>query len=191
MWITLGISFGFGCIYLILVQLFPMKVVPWSILLGGITLIVFGILVLFLATHNLVLRILVAIVFFILAGLCFFTLFSKERRQSVYICARIIKIATEVLKSNYMILILIPVFVFFLFCLLVLVGFQILAGWSAGELTFHPEYPFHGIHGFFPNLMTILILIEFYWGLNILKHAINFIVSGYAVLWYRHYEREI
>ena len=94
------------------------------------------------------------------------------------------------LKTNYFMLIIIPVFVFFLFCLLVLVGFEILAAWSAGDLTFHSDYPFYGIHGFFPNFMTILIMIQFYWGLNILKHAINFIVSGYAVLWYRYYESD-
>ena len=44
MWMTLGVSVGFGIIYLILLQCFPTMVVPWTIFLGGVTFFLLGIL---------------------------------------------------------------------------------------------------------------------------------------------------
>ena len=89
MWITLGISFGLGCLYLLLVQFFPTKVVPWTILLGGITFIVLAILVIFVATHSLLVRIIVGLVLLLLAVLCLYSIINQERRKSIYICSRI------------------------------------------------------------------------------------------------------
>lgn len=126
-----------------------------------------------------------------LAALCAYTIWSDDRRKQVFVCARMIKLATEVLQSNYLLLLYIPLFVFLLFCLLVLVAFEILAAWSMGQLVFYPEYPFYGVHGFFSNFLTILIFFQFYWGLFFLKQALNFILSGYAVLWYCYYEEDI
>ena len=85
-----------------------------------------------------------------------------------------VKIAADVLESNYLVALFIPLFIFLTFCLIVLVAFEILAAWSIGTLTFYPEYPFHGVSGFFSNFLTILIFFEFYWGMFFLKQACTF-----------------
>ena len=132
MWITLGISFALGCIYFAVVQFFPMKAVPWIILIGGVTFFILGIFMIFVASHSILLRIISGLVFMLLAVLCLYTIYDPERRKALYICARMMNIAAEIVESNWAMLLIIPVFVLFLFGFLVLIGFQILAAWSVG-----------------------------------------------------------
>ena len=124
-----------------------------------------------LATGSIWFRILIGLIMVALACLCFYTLWSDDRRKEVFICGRMIKIAAEVLESNYWLVLWIPLFIVLIVVLLILVGFEILAAWSVGSLTFYPEYPFYGVSGFFSNILTILIFFEFYWGMSFLKQA--------------------
>ena len=132
MWITLGISCLLGIIYFAVVQFFPVKAVPWMILIGGITFFLLGIFMIFLASHSVLLRIISGIVLITLAILCLYTIWAPERRKALYICSRMMAISAEIVETNWAMLLVIPVFVLFLFGLLVLVGFEILAAWSVG-----------------------------------------------------------
>jgi hypothetical protein len=48
MWNSFWISALFSILYVVLIQFFPLKAVPWIILLGGVASVIFGILVLIL-----------------------------------------------------------------------------------------------------------------------------------------------
>ena len=71
-----------------------------------------------------------------------------------------------------------------MFGLIVLIGFELLAVWSVSELKFDPNKPFYETTGFGSHFLSLLIFIEFYWGMSFLKESFNFCVSGYAAHWY-------
>jgi hypothetical protein len=53
----------------------------------------------------------------------------------------------------------VPLFVGFLFILLVLCGFEILAAWSFSNFVFQENYPFYELKGFGSTVLHVLIFI--------------------------------
>ena len=57
--------------------------------------------------------------------------------------------------------------------------------WTHGDVTFEPEqYLYHEVKGAWPNILSILWVIQAIWGLTFIKESFNFCVSGTAVGWY-------
>lgn len=68
-------------IFVALLQFFPLKVVPWTILIGGLFSMIFGLVVMILSSGNIILRILFFIISVGLAAACAFTLFNPKRMK--------------------------------------------------------------------------------------------------------------
>ncbi len=79
--------------------------------------------------------------------------------------------ATEVFKENFLLILYVPIFWVFFIGLVALIGFEVLAFKSIGDLVFEPEDPYLTTNGFLGNLLAALAFIEFYWGVFFLKEA--------------------
>jgi len=68
---------------------------------------------------------------------------------------------------------LIPIFIALSIGLIALCWFQLLSYWSHSNLQFHQHDVYYQPEGIFANIMQVLDLIEFIWGLCFLKEACN------------------
>lgn len=68
-------------IFVVLLQIFPMKVVPWTIAIGGIFSLVFGLVIIIVSTGSILIRILFILVFMGIAAACGYTLFNPKRMR--------------------------------------------------------------------------------------------------------------
>jgi len=68
---------------------------------------------------------------------------------------------------------LIFIFIAFFFVFLILIAFQLLAAWSCATMVKAdaPEYPFYTVKGLGSNILMVLIVIEFIWGMSCLKES--------------------
>ena len=169
MWNSLWITLIFGIIYLVLIQYFPKKVIPWAIGIGGLFFVILGILVMTVAEGFILIRLIFGFFFIFLGILCCYSLWNSEYRKAIILCGRLIECSTEILNENRKLLIFIPVFIFLLTGLIFLTAFQILGVWSVGELHFDPSYPFYELKGFGSGFLSFLIFVEFFWGMSFLK----------------------
>ncbi len=76
-WRSFWVSTLFALIFVGIVQFFPLKVVPWTIVIGGAFSILFGLLIMIMSTGNILLRLVFLFVALGLAGGCIFTLFKE------------------------------------------------------------------------------------------------------------------
>lgn len=137
-----------------LIQYQPYKVVPWSILLGGIFSLAFSIMVLFFPGY-IVVRIILCVLFLGLGIISLRALIVKDRRDSVSICARFVHAST---LTNYnrtktdtvsvscesvfklwkpFLFIIVNVMIYVIFFIIVVL--EVLAAWSYGTLVFVPN----------------------------------------------------
>jgi len=87
MWRSFWLSSVIAIIFVALVQFFPLKVVPWTILIGGLASVVFALLIMLLSTGSIFIRILFFIVIMGIAAGCAYTLFVKERMVEIFVYA--------------------------------------------------------------------------------------------------------
>jgi hypothetical protein len=174
MWRSFYISSVLSIIFVVLLQFFAKKVVPWTIVIGGLFSLLFGILIMLFSSGSMVLRVVFVLVAIGITAGCAYTLFGSKRVSEVFVCAQLMEVSTIVVKENLLTLVYIPLFIGFLFILLVLVGFEVLAAWSFSTFVFQEDYPFYNLKGFGNHLLQFLIFIEFLWGLCFLKEAGTF-----------------
>lgn len=129
-------------------------------------------------------KILGGLVFLLMGALALWSVIKSEYRQEIFVCGRLFQVAAQIIKENYWLLGLILVWLFLECCLIALISFQMLSAWSIGPLIFDPESPFLRVSAFISNFLSFFIFVEFIWGLAFLKEAFNFVVGGYATLWY-------
>lgn len=113
-------------------------------------------------------KLIIFIVLMALGVAVILSLVQPARREPIFIMARLIQASTtthadrnnretigltELLKEFVLILVFMALFG----CLIVLVGFEILAVWSCGTLNYDPAYPFFSVTGFGSNFLTVLI----------------------------------
>lgn len=98
MWRSFYISSIFAIIFVALLQFFPVKVVPWTILIGGAFSLIFGVLVMLLSTGNMFFRILFLIAAALIAAGCGYTLFKPERMREIFVYCRLMEVSTTILK---------------------------------------------------------------------------------------------
>lgn len=118
------------------------------------------------------------------------TVFNADRRESIYICARLMHAASiieydksytnlaefflggmkRLLRPALLVLVFMALFGVFL----VLIAFQVLSAWSCAKLVFSPDYPFYEVESFGSALLMFLIFVEFVWGLSFLKEACKY-----------------
>jgi len=77
LWRSFGVSAVLAIIFVALLQFFPTKVVPWTIVIGGAFSLIFGIFVMLLSTGNIILRVIFLVVSIGLTAGCVFTLFKE------------------------------------------------------------------------------------------------------------------
>lgn len=169
MWRSFYISSILSIIFVALVQFFAKKTVPWTMVVGGVFALLFGLLTMVFSTGSILLRILFFIVCVGITAGCAYTLFNPKRVKEVFVCAQLMEVSTIVLRENLLTLVYVPLFIGFLFILLVLAGFEVLAAWSFSTFVFQENYPFYDLKGFGNNLLQFLIFVEFIWGLCFLK----------------------
>lgn len=76
MWRSFYISGIFAMVFVVLLHFFPLKVVPWTIAIGGIFSFVFGLVIMILSTGSIFLRLIFFILLVGLALACGYTLYS-------------------------------------------------------------------------------------------------------------------
>jgi hypothetical protein len=74
LWRSFLVSSIFAIIFVLLLQFFPLKVIPWTILIGGILSLIFGFTVMLISSGSILVRILYFIMTIGLAAACGFTL---------------------------------------------------------------------------------------------------------------------
>ena len=57
------------------------------------------------------------------------------------------------------------------FVFLVLTAFEMLSAWSAAGLYFNETYPFYEVKGLGSNILMLLIVFQFIWGMSFLKES--------------------
>lgn len=174
----------FGIILIILLQFATRKLVHWIFILGGLTFVALGIVVMIVPDGFILFKILGGLVFLLMGALALWSVIKSEYRQEIFVCGRLFQVAAQIIKENYWLLGLILVWLFLECCLIALISFQMLSAWSIGPLIFDPESPFLRVSAFISNFLSFFIFVEFIWGLAFLKEAFNFVVGGYATLWY-------
>ena len=63
------------------------------------------------------------------------------------------------------------VFIACFFVFLILTTFEMLSAWSAAGVYFNEDYPFYEVKGVGSNILMILIVFQFIWGMSFLKEA--------------------
>ncbi len=81
MWRSFYISSIFAIAFVALVQFFANKVVPWTIVIGGIFSLIFGVLVMLISTGSILIRVLFFIVAAAIAAGCAYTLLNPNRMK--------------------------------------------------------------------------------------------------------------
>lgn len=183
-WMSLWISIVFGIALILLIQFFPRLVVHWMFILGSLTFIALGIVVVIVPDGFLLLKIVAGIVLIFMGALVAASYVKPEFRKEIFICGRLFEIAAQIVWSYPLILVYIFVWWVFQCGLIALTAFELLSVWSIGPLRFNPESSFYEVGSFISNLLSFLIFVQFIWGLSFLKEAFNFCVGGFATLWY-------
>lgn len=81
LWRSFLVSSILAIVFVLLVQFFPLKVVPWTILIGGVLSLIFGFSVMLISSGNILVRILYFLITVGLAVACGFTLLKQERMR--------------------------------------------------------------------------------------------------------------
>jgi len=89
MWRSFFFSSVIAIIFVALVQIYAIKVIPWTIVIGGFFAVLFGLLVMLLSTGNILIRILFFLLNVGLAVGCAYTLFKPERMREIFVYARL------------------------------------------------------------------------------------------------------
>lgn len=76
-----------------------------------------------MTSGNFLLRIFVFILAIGLSVACGIILTDDKKMKQIFVCAKLIKISTQVLKENSLTIAYVPIFLVLLFIMLVLVGF--------------------------------------------------------------------
>ncbi len=76
-----------------------------------------------MASGNFLLRIFVFIIAIGLSVACGLILTNDKKMKQIFVCARLIKISTQVLKENLLTIAYVPIFFVLLLIMLLLVGF--------------------------------------------------------------------
>ena len=134
-----------------------------------------------------VVKLLLFIFFVGLGVISFITIFDADRRESIYICSRLMHAASileyektetrlpefflEGMKKLLRPALLVLAFMACFTAFLVLILFQILSAWSCAKLVFVSDYPFYQVQGFGSSFLMFLIFVEFIWGMSFLKEA--------------------
>jgi hypothetical protein len=79
MWRSFYISSIISIAFVALVQFFAKKVVPWTMVIGGVFSLIFGLLIMIFSTGNILLRVLFFIVCVGITAGCAFTLLNPKR----------------------------------------------------------------------------------------------------------------
>ena len=90
LWRSFIVSAILAIIFVAMVQFFPTKVVPWTIVIGGIFSLIFGFLVMLMSTGNIIIRLIFLIISIGFAVACGLTLFKEERMREIFVYARLI-----------------------------------------------------------------------------------------------------
>lgn len=197
---SLWVSAIIGPVLFLLAHFFPYKIVPWTILLGGIFSIIFGILIFVIHSGYLIGKILLCAFFVFLGIISLRTLATQERRDAVVVCTRLVHasalthkdqnetqplgLSCENIKTvgKPFLLIVCYILVYFLFFYICIR--EGLAAFSVGHLSFRPAQLFMAVSGFGSTFLFILIMVQLIWGAFFIKESYNFIVGSHAVYWY-------
>lgn len=88
-WRSFVVSAVLAIIFVALVQFFPTKMVPWTIVIGGLFSLIFGFLVMLMTTGNIIIRVIFLVIAIGIAAGCGFTLFKEERMREIFVYARL------------------------------------------------------------------------------------------------------
>jgi hypothetical protein len=171
--LSLALAFILGLIYTLISQLAPDVTHTWTIALAGISLIASGILL--LVRHQSdryqTAKIIIAVLS-IIVGLVFlpaFYFFKSQLRISAIFLAQ----STRFFCDNLSFMAYIPLFLIFAAFLLALNTFELLSFWSIPTPQFDTNKAFYLIKGTGYIYMSVLVAIQFYWGLSFLKEFCN------------------
>ena len=79
MWRSFYISSVLSIIFVALLQFFAKKVVPWTIVIGGLFSLLFGLLIMLFSSGSMVLRVIFVLVAIGITAGCAYTLFRSKR----------------------------------------------------------------------------------------------------------------
>ena len=99
--------------------------------------------------------------------------------------------ATEMVASDRLIMLYVPIFLIALVLFLFGVSLEIRSLWSSSAITFTSSQVFYQFQAGATTIWSTLVFIQTVWGLSFLKEAcipasnsVNFCISGNSVEWY-------
>lgn len=167
-WFAFWLSLGLGLAWFLLVQFLSRVANLTAVIGGGIALTTLGILLFTYPTsHHAGLKVFVAL----LALVCGLVLFlcAWLYRTQLRLNRVVLYHSTRLVASNSAMLLYIPAFILLAFGLIVLTTFEFLSFWSIPTPQFIAEKPFYKASGAGYAFLSVLVFIQFYWGLVFLK----------------------
>jgi hypothetical protein len=176
-------ALAIGLLFVTLVQLFPRFMNYFTVIAGGLLLIALGVSLLVYPAYlfpklKLAFGILSIVFGVILASSLWFY------RTQLKINGIFLYHATQVVRSNCNIMFYIPLFIIFAVGLLALSFFEIGSFWSMATPSVGKSGPFLEVAGADYTYLTVLALIQLWWGMSFLKEYYSFCVAGNAIQWY-------
>lgn len=157
-----------GLVYLLLVQFVPRVMSRVAIIGGGIALIAFGAYLYNYPTSTYPGWKLAWSILAIIGGLALLSTYFYFRQQ-ILLNEVFLYHSTRLTRSNIPMFYYIPVFILLAFGLLALTIFEFLSFWSIPDPVFKPNRPFYKISGVGFQFLSLLVLIQFIWGLAFLR----------------------
>lgn len=168
--ICLGIAVVLSIIFLILVQFFPKPMSQAVVYLGFLIVLAVAVLIFLYPTSNTTGQIVVGIILAILAILILATILCH--RSSIKICGAFLAESTRFVKDNPCVLVYIPIFILLLAGFLVMMLQEYRSFMTSGTATFDASSSLYYLStGTGQTILTVLLVIQFIWGLSFLKEA--------------------
>jgi hypothetical protein len=171
MWSAI-LSVALALIYMMLVQCLPNFMNNGTVTISGVVLIATGIL--FLArfeTQFIAAKIILASVSIVL-GLIFLPAFFFSKSQ-LRINAIFLNQASIMLGQQPLLFAYIPLFFILVFGLINLTLFEFFSFWSIPNPQFRPDRVFNTVSGKGFVFLTVLVMVQLYWGLCFLRELCN------------------
>lgn len=161
-------ALAIGLLFVGLVQLFPRFMNYFTIVFGGLLLIALGIqMIIYPVNRYPVLKLVLSILSILLGVILVSSLWFY--RTQLKINAIFLYHATQVVRTNCTVLFYIPLFILLALGLLGLTSFEIGSYWSIPSPAPNASSPFHVSSGADFTFLTVLALIQLWWGMSFLK----------------------
>jgi hypothetical protein len=170
-----AIALGLAVVYTLLVQFFPRMMNKLSVVLGLVFMCVMLLLVVVYPRGNVAVRVVVAVVLLLLVGIVGLGAFRSKACLDMH--GVFLYHATQLVKQNIKIIVFVPIFLVVFSLFIVVILWELKSLWSSAPLIFSEEKVYYSFKSGSTTLATVVIFLQFLWGLSFIKESCKFRLS--------------